>query len=308
MYRFKKIMVGLGWDDSDPDLISYACKIANLSKAENLCFFHACSPPDVPPLILETHTEIKAHRSRCDTQKMRSMVESHLNEVDNLSIKYQVAEAGAVLPEVLRAVKENDIDLLMVGHIHRDAATGTLSERLVRKAPCSVLVFPENSVGSLSSVLVALDYSNFSANALDIGLNLVRSAGLEGLATTHNFGLTFEHHFTGKTRDEAHRILEQESRKDYEKFMRKFEVSDLEITDHYTMDSEPGHAILQIASEDACDLIIAGSRGRTAAAALLIGSVTEYLVQHSRTPLLAVKEKGAGMSLINTLFGFSDKE
>jgi nucleotide-binding universal stress UspA family protein len=308
MYRFKKILVGLGWDNSDPALVNYACQLAGLSEAESLCFFHVCPTSEMPPHILETHTDLTAHQTRCDLKSMRDKVEPHLKAVKGLQIEYQVTEQGAVLPEILRAVKQRDIDLLILGHIHRDGAKGTLCERLVRKAPCSVLVFPENSPSTISKVLVALDYSKFSANALDVGTNLVRAARLQGLATTHNFGLTLEHHFTGKTREDAHRILEQEARNDYQIFLNDFQVSDLKFRDHYTMDSDPGRAILQIATEECSDLILAGSRGRTAATALLIGSVTEYLVQHSRIALLAVKEKGVGMSLIDTLFGFSNKD
>jgi hypothetical protein len=33
----------------------------------------------------------------------------------------------------------------------------------------------------------------------------------------------------------------------------------------------------------------------------LLGSVTEYLIQTTKVPLLAVKEKGSGMSLLDAV-------
>jgi nucleotide-binding universal stress UspA family protein len=50
------------------------------------------------------------------------------------------------------------------------------------------------------------------------------------------------------------------------------------------------------------DLIVVGSKGKTAAAAVLLGSVTENLIRMTNTPLLAVKRKGETMNLLKAFF------
>jgi nucleotide-binding universal stress UspA family protein len=48
------------------------------------------------------------------------------------------------------------------------------------------------------------------------------------------------------------------------------------------------HAIAQVAEKDGADLIVVGTRGHTPLGGLLVGSVTQRLLQVSPCPVLAV--------------------
>lgn len=48
--------------------------------------------------------------------------------------------------------------------------------------------------------------------------------------------------------------------------------------------------ILQVAEEVGADLIVMGTHGRTGLARVLLGSVAEYVVRHSRVPVLTIRE------------------
>jgi nucleotide-binding universal stress UspA family protein len=67
--------------------------------------------------------------------------------------------------------------------------------------------------------------------------------------------------------------------------------------------AKPWEGIAEIAEEERADLIVVATRGRTAAAALFLGSVTERLIAATAVPLLAVKKKGAGLRLLDVLLG-----
>jgi nucleotide-binding universal stress UspA family protein len=56
-----------------------------------------------------------------------------------------------------------------------------------------------------------------------------------------------------------------------------------------------------ISEEQQVDLVAVGARGRTAAA-LLLGSITERLIRSTEIPLIAVKKKGTGLSLLAALY------
>jgi nucleotide-binding universal stress UspA family protein len=56
-----------------------------------------------------------------------------------------------------------------------------------------------------------------------------------------------------------------------------------------------------ISEEQQVDLMAVGARGRTAAA-LLLGSITERLIRSTEIPLIAVKKKGTGLSLLAALY------
>src|SRR5437773_1553702 len=56
----------------------------------------------------------------------------------------------------------------------------------------------------------------------------------------------------------------------------------------------PGEVICWAAEHRGCDLIVMGTHGHTALKHLLLGSVTEYVVQHARCPVLTVADKPTG--------------
>jgi nucleotide-binding universal stress UspA family protein len=50
------------------------------------------------------------------------------------------------------------------------------------------------------------------------------------------------------------------------------------------------------------DLVVIGTRGHSSSSIVLMGSVAEELVRWARVPVLAVKRKGATLSLLKAMF------
>jgi nucleotide-binding universal stress UspA family protein len=50
--------------------------------------------------------------------------------------------------------------------------------------------------------------------------------------------------------------------------------------------TQPHHGIIAAAADNGCDLIVMSSHGRSGLPALLIGSVTNKVVTHAKTPVL----------------------
>jgi nucleotide-binding universal stress UspA family protein len=49
-------------------------------------------------------------------------------------------------------------------------------------------------------------------------------------------------------------------------------------------------AIIQFAEENSVDLIVIGTKGKTAIKRFLLGSVTESVVHHAHCPVLVIRE------------------
>jgi nucleotide-binding universal stress UspA family protein len=54
-------------------------------------------------------------------------------------------------------------------------------------------------------------------------------------------------------------------------------------------ENEPASAILDVARQAGCDLIVMGTHGRTGLSRLLMGSVAEKVVRHAQCPVLTLK-------------------
>jgi nucleotide-binding universal stress UspA family protein len=60
-------------------------------------------------------------------------------------------------------------------------------------------------------------------------------------------------------------------------------------SEHRLEEGDASTAILQVAQEAKCDLIVMGTHGRTGLARLLMGSVAEKIVRGAHCPVLTVK-------------------
>ena len=65
--------------------------------------------------------------------------------------------------------------------------------------------------------------------------------------------------------------------------------------------AQPTIAILRVAERVKSDLIVMNTRGRSAAAAVLLGSVTSEVMATSHLPVLAVKPYGRRLSMRDVL-------
>jgi nucleotide-binding universal stress UspA family protein len=60
-----------------------------------------------------------------------------------------------------------------------------------------------------------------------------------------------------------------------------------------TVDGSPAEAIVRVARDEAFDLIVMGTNGRTGVRRLLLGSVAECVVRHADCPVLTVRRREA---------------
>jgi nucleotide-binding universal stress UspA family protein len=57
-------------------------------------------------------------------------------------------------------------------------------------------------------------------------------------------------------------------------------------------DGDPGGSIAAAAEAEQADLIVVGTRGRSGAGRMLLGSVSDHVVRHATCPVLVVRPSG----------------
>ena len=209
---------------------------------------------------------------------------------------------GRPLDELLNFVRGKDIDLVMNNGRNPETHSIEMAEKLARKAPCSVLVVPQDKTAAIHKVLVSVDFSENSEDAIDVGIAYASAAGLSEISCLHAYSVPLGYYKTGKSSEEFAEIMLKNAESQFETFIKKFDLKGLTAKPVFVLNPSPEEAIEKTVQSGHYDLLVLGSRGRSTGAAVLLGSVTEKLLWSTKVPLLAVKKKGTGLKVLEALF------
>jgi len=146
MIRIKKLVVGIDFSDHANVAMRYAAEIARVFDAEVIAC-HVVEPPD---LISQLPPGGEGYFPPNLPQLQQQSSEQQCRE---MLAKAGVARGRVLTPvgspfvELVRAAKDEDADLIVVGTHGRGAIAhillGSVAERVVRKAHCPVLTVRE---------------------------------------------------------------------------------------------------------------------------------------------------------------------
>jgi nucleotide-binding universal stress UspA family protein len=136
----------------------------------------------------------------------------------------------------------------------------------------------------IRNILVAVDGSENARAALDFAIDMAPRYGAT-LVLLHAFPHVsdllgtpqYEQLLAARTLI-GQRLLEA----------ARTQVGDITATQTQLVEGPPTPAILRVAAEEGCDMIIMGSRGHGQIAGLLLGSVSSAVAQQARCPVLIV--------------------
>ena len=309
MERYERILLCIDRPDRDYRMLGYTGTIARLAKSNEVHLLHVASEgadlPDEMPREEHAAGEVTP-------ETLRALAVDHLEAYGEQAVPCEVVR-GTALIEILRYAHDKDIDLIIVGRSSggRSAASSeaALARRVTRKATCSVLTLPENARVNIDTILVPVRNSECSANALAVAC-AVAAASSAGVIAFNVCQVHSGYLRVGTTLEEHQSILETQARRECEKLLRRVDCSDATVTTKCAPDlhGKPVPIILEAIESQAADLVLIGARGRTGAAGVLLGTVTEQLIQRSPVPVLAVKKKGECIGILRALLTVAGQE
>jgi nucleotide-binding universal stress UspA family protein len=204
---------------------------------------------------------------------------------------------GRPFAEICGLARKLDIDLIVTstrGNTGlKHLALGSTAERVVRHSPCPVLVIrkPQRAkcLFKISKMLVPIDFSDCSMK----GLNYAKALARQFKSTLVLLNSVHLQYYV--TSDEYARydlpLLTQQAEKAAREQMRDL----VQETDWHGVKTEtslqvghPGQQICARAEDEAADLTVTSTHGRTGFKHVLIGSTAEYVVRHASCPVLVV--------------------
>lgn len=302
MYRYKKLMVCLNLDEHDQYLIKYAGFISKMAKSEKVLFVYVSDSFDIPDEIKKIYPQLESPPEDMVVKQMQKSADEHFKGHEGTTMAFKAME-GPPLGMLVSYTKDYDIDLLIVGqHPSESAVINPLPEKLARKAFCSVLVIPSDTKVYFEKILVAVDFSDHSLNALDVGSAFAKAANLDHIYILNNYQVPSGHHKTGKTYEEFTDIMLENAKSKLRAVLSKVDLKSVGIKPFFKNNSNIIKGIQKFSESLGDALVVVGARGRSGdIAAILLGSITEGLIRKTHKPLLAVKEKGEGLNIIDAI-------
>jgi nucleotide-binding universal stress UspA family protein len=197
---------------------------------------------------------------------------------------------SATVPTLIEL--SQDAELVVVGTDGRGALTrgllGSVSSGLVRHARCPVAVIheePSRSQPAQAHVLVGIDGSPNSELATKIAFHEAsrRHVGLVALHAWSNRelaelpGIDWSH-----IKAEEERLLAEALAGWQERY------PDVNVTRLLVCDP-PARALVEASDSDSAQLVVVGSHGRHLASRMVLGSVSNAVVQSARTPVIVAR-------------------
>ncbi|MGE3314439.1 MAG: universal stress protein [Planctomycetaceae bacterium] len=282
-----RAIVALSATDADENLIRYARQVAKIGFCRHFYFVHVRSAAQV------------ARDGRAG-EEIREVCEAKIAELfgeppQGVTYDCRVL-TGERVDALIDFILHNRCDLAFLGHRKHRSGQRSLARRLAMISPCSVWMVPEGAPVSISGIIAPVDFSENSGDSLETAASIAHATGLRSVLATHIF---FDPS-TVRYDEHVEEILALEKHT-FEEFVAKRDLKGVDVDLSMVEGNNVARSILHTASRHTCDLIVMNTRGRSRAAAILLGSTTTQVMIESPVAVLAVKHFGAMMNLFQAL-------
>lgn len=299
---FNRLMVCLDMSKMDDVLLKYASQIVDTFGIKTVYFVHVTNSFKIPAAIQDQYRDIVAPIDEAIEKQISFSLKQFFTKPKGTEVKIKVVD-GKITDEILKLSKNQVVDILMVGRKQEFKGSGLNEKKLAKASPTSVIMVPEKPSFKFNNILVSIDYSEHSRMAFDIGRGIQEKTGAK-LLSSNVYTVPRGYHAQGKTYEEFAEIMLTNTKHECDKFFKKMDLEGAGFEHTFSLDNDmhPADKIYLAAKEKNADMIILGSKGRSAAAAFLLGSVAEQLmIENADIPLFIVKKSNENLSFINTL-------
>jgi nucleotide-binding universal stress UspA family protein len=286
-----KILVGVDFSSGSDTAVRQALRIARHTGAE-VCLAHTSVAPEIFDLPDERLVSTRLAADRAALEELRSRIGGRGVEVSH------VIADGFADNALVELAGEMGADLIVVGTHGRTGLRrflmGSIAERVVRLAGCSVLVARPggDGAGGYHRILLPTDFSAATPYVVEQALEVAAPGATIDLLHCWQLppmpGVTYAPIKAAQDiDDETRRIRIAAARAAGARLVDRFADSDATITCHVLEDAA-AHGIQAWLETHPYELVVTGSHGRRGFRRFLLGSVAELTVRHSPCSVLVV--------------------
>jgi nucleotide-binding universal stress UspA family protein len=288
--RSGRATVGLELAKPDDAMLAYLRFLFGKVPVAELRFVHVV--PGVDFFATETVTTLEMDEHILAAMQVE--ITDAFRELKGVNATLEV-RSGRPIDELVEELEAPETALVVIGQ-RDDGRPNVLARKLARRTDCPVLVIPEDARPTMDHILVPIDFSTHSAEALRTAIALREMVNPEArISAVHIYELPdLSPYRASRTPEE----MEAAVRSDREAAMNRF------LNDHLGDDAQqvepilinhnmPGitRYLLDFAEDQDVDFVVMGAKGHSKLELLLLGSVAEnFLSDNEEFPVLLVKE------------------
>lgn len=289
--NISSLLVALELDTPDEGILRFAKTLSDAIHPETLHLLHVI--PDLrpaPPL-----TGVQTDSDWTADFELRHDLSSHLHALakrwfgDSGQHVWQASvEEGNPLEVVVQATEHTKAQTVIIGK-NTDRSHHSISPaRLLRRIPVDTFVVPDKATGRIERILVPIDFSGHSIRALHKAIALSESMPTPAQITAiHVYELpNFSLYRTSRTPAQWEAMVADSKREALDLFISSHAGPYLDSIERAVVKKDlPGlpQYILKQSEVRGCDLIVMGAKGHSAVELVLMGSVTEHIVNSATT-------------------------
>jgi len=290
---FHKILCPIDFSPGSQQAMRVATALATAAGAE-LVLAHSTY---VPPLAFAGDYTFPAPVIQDLSDDAKRRLDDAVREVTALGAKRVSSRLLDGLPWTMLVAELDDpgYDLVVIGTHGRTGLSrillGSVAEKIVRHAPCSVLVVrPDGEVKAFSRVLCPIDFNEPSHQAVELAASMTAPGG-SGITLLHVVDVPVaysgEPAVAGFVRD-----LDKHASALLDTWAAQLRTKTTAAVSTRSRIGHPGAQTLEVLEhEPAFDLVVVGSHGRTGLSRALLGSVAEKIVRHAKCPVLVARKR-----------------
>lgn len=310
MYPLKKILVALDATSMDKALIQFASFLAHTTSAESVHFVNVIKNTQLPSALRKEFPNLMEDAIKERKKVLEKTVIEHFDMTkQEIEVKISVEQGNIPSKYILRLADKHNIDAIVVGRKKKLKGSSVVTQRLARRATCSLLIVPEKEYTNMNRIMMATDFSEESLVALQEAIAVAKRENLEGqnveIICHHVYQVPTGYHYTGKSYDECGSVMLSNAEKNYKKFISKVDAQGVKITPLFSLDKNDNAVAVIYAKALLMDIdcIVIGGKGKAASTDFFpIGTNTEKLISRdTEIPLLIVRPKHKNAGLMEML-------
>lgn len=309
MIEIRRVLCPIDFSDHSRHALDCALAIARWygSRVTLLHVYTRWPPEDVtPPSRLEGALYSPSPDVEIDREALRRQMRDLVPEPagEGVEVDVSLREAENVHREILAQAAATTADLIVIGSHGRTGferlLLGSITEKILRKATCPVMVVPPRAADldpavpvQFKRILCPIDFSPGSEVALPYALSLAEEADAR-LTLVHAIEIPPELY---PSRDARHEhVAEIRAAAEAERLRALRALVPDGLDDYCTVETvvaegRASREILRLAAERRSDLIVMGVQGRGAVDLLMFGSNTHEVIRAAPCPILTIRAR-----------------